>query len=725
MMVLPFMASAEPVTIRSGEHDTFSRLVLSIGTGTGWTIEPSDGNVIVQLTGRSDGFDVSEIFERIPRDRLSDVTQLAPDSLRLLLDCPCDYDAFLWRPGELVVDIVDESSDLEIEVSPVAATTSIMLAQTTVLPADTPLRLPNMLILGEPVQASLPMTPTARQPLSATNDLSATEVALAQGIARAASQGFLEPSIARSAIPDQTDGLVFEEQVAQPRPDPPIVVGRPGVGISTAMDRDLAHVGAALERSIDQQCLHDDLFQIDAWGDERAFHTQAAALAEALAGEFGEEPREAQETLARLYIHFGFGAEAKSALAANMASSQSRLILTELAGIVDDYEGDYPIIATQAGCASPAALWAFLVNPIAQEEDARNQLIQQFYALPQPLRGQISPRLARRFVEVGEPNAASQLLRATDNSDAGATHDVQSARAVVAEGFNDPDGALSLLSHEVEDNARTTPQSMIRLIELELEQGLLPSEANLLLVAALRQEHRDTPIAQDLADIEAIGRVAIGQFQTALDLIQDREDETAFAILNTAFRAITQQAAASTFLRFAYSDLPTGLTPETENIVARRLIDLGFPERAIVMLQGPAEREAAANRRYLRAEAAIGTHDFVGVIESLLGMTDDRARALRARAYEGLGEHRAALAALNPDQTGSTPTLQFRAGAWERLIVEDDEVLSAFAHAVLEPPNFDDVETLADRRAILAQSQESRHAVEGLLLRFDGTTLQD
>lgn len=726
LAVLPFMASAEPVTIRSGEHDTFSRLVLSIGTGTEWTIEPSDGSVVVQLTGRSDGFDVTEIFDRIPRDRLSDVTQITPDSLRLVLDCPCDYDAFLWRPGELVVDIVDASIQAETEVLPVVPEIPETTAQTTTaLPADSPLRLPNMLILSRPVDANLPMTPMAQRPMSSTNDLAEIEIELAHGIARAASQGFLEPSINRSAIPDPSDAMIDQEQVAQPPTDPPIAIGRPGIGILTAMDRDLALVGAALERSIDQQCLHEDLFQIDAWGDERAFHTQAASLAEALAGEFGEEPREAQETLARLYIHFGFGVEAKSAIAADTASSRSRLILIELAGIVDDYEGDYPIITAQAGCASPGALWAFLVNPTAQEEDARNQIIQQFYALPQPLRSQISPRLARRFVEVGELDAASQLLRAAENSDAGATHEVQSARAAVAEGFNDPDGALTVLLHEAEDNVRTTPQSLIRLIELELEQGLIPSDANLLMAAALRHEHRDTPIAQDLADIEALGRVAIGQYQAALDLIQDREDETVFAILNTTFSAITQQAAAGTFLEFAYSVLPTGLTPETENIVARRLIDLGFPERAIVLLRNPAERDAASNRRYLRAEAAIGIQDFAGAIDSLVGMTDDRARASRARAYEGLGEHRAALAALSPNQAGSTPTLRFRARAWERLTVEDDEVLSSFAQAVLQQPNVDAVETLADRRALLTQSQESRRAVEGLLLRFDGITVQD
>ncbi|AKS47794.1 hypothetical protein SAMN05444287_2549 [Octadecabacter temperatus] len=719
---LPILASADPVTIRSGEHETFSRLVISIGHNTDWSIDPSDDGYVLKLDGRSDGFDTSQVFERIHRDRLIDVRQVAPNALSLFVECHCELDSFLWQPGRLVVDIIDSpdpvpaASDVVLDPLHVTSTPPI------IRPAGTPLTLPNMLNISPlGIEASDQIRAEETQ---VEIDLSAAEEALAIGIARAASQGFLVPSTVETGQTEVEGDKVHlvPEQSDEHEPDVSIAPIRPGVGISTAMDRDLAQLGVELGRSLEQQCLSAELFQISTWGDDRAFHEQASALAETLAGEFGEEPREAQENLARLYIHFGFGAEARLVLAVSPASSQSRTILTELAGIVDDYDRDYPAILSQESCNTPGALWAFILRPTVQEESDRNQLIQHFYALPQPLRNQISPRLARGFLDIGDPAAASQLLHTANNQDAGSTHEAQTTRALIAEGFDDAEEALAVLSNEADDSVRTTPQSLIRLIELQLEQGTTPSEANLLLVGALRQEHRDTPVAQDLANIEAVGRMAAAQYQVALDLMQNREDIQALEIIDKIYEKIATHADSGTFLEFVFDEIPEGLTSATENAIAKRLIDLGFYERARSFLTGDAERAAAAERRYLRAESALGADDFALAMDALLGMTDERARALRARAYEGMGQHRAALSALNINQSASSPTLQFRAGAWERLTVEDDEVLSAFAHTVLVAPSDAPAATLAERREILTQSQDSRQSVENLLMRFTAET---
>ena len=102
------------------------------------------------------------------------------------------------------------------------------------------------------------------------------------------------------------------------------------------------------------------------------------------------------------------------------------------------------------------------------------------------------------------------------------------------------------------------------------------------------------------------------------------------------------------------------------------------------------------------------------------GIRDERARNLRATAYSGLGDYQNALEALSHDQDESNLDLQFRAEAWERLSLQEDTVLSNFAQSVVTDSNVEDVATLADRRSLLSQSQESRRAVEELLFRFDG-----
>lgn len=720
LLCFPIAAIAEPVAIRSGEHETFSRLVISIGEGTEWGLQQTETGFMLELTGRSDGFDVSKVFERIPRSRIIDVSQPSENMLSLDVACDCFADAFLWRPGQLVLDVVDGENP--------NAPLAIFVPLGVSAPSNAPQSLPNLLALQSDMPPPFaPFSPAmSAEAAVQQSDLQMTETALIEGLARAASQGFLDAAVTRP-VDTPVAPAVPAEIVSEPQMSEPMVgFQQPGVGITTAMDRDFAVIQDVLASTLGQQCLPADLFEVNDWATDDAFHDQVAGLAEALAGEFGEQPLAAQDTLARLYIHFGFGAEARVVLKADAAQSRTRQVLIQLAGLIDDYDGHYELIEAQAGCDTPAALWAFFSEPMYLDDDSRNHVLQEFFALPQPLRGQIAPRLARKFVDVGDADGAEKLLRASENHDAAATHDVQSARALVAEEFDNPEQAMAVLTQQANDNPRTTPESLIRLLELGMENGVVPLDADLVLAAAMRQEHRDTPIELRLAVAEASGRTQLGNYQAAIDLMQARDDTQAFRIIDAAFAHMTENATSTVFLGFGFGDIPKGVTAQTENQMADRMINLGFPERAQAFLAGSGEREVAAERRYLRAQAAIGVRDFTAAIDALLGMTDSRARDLRATAYDGLGAHREALSALEQaDEDGSDPTRQFRAGAWERLTIEEDEVLSTFAQTVLTPPTTNAVETLADRRAILAQSVESRKAVEGLLLRFDGVTAQE
>jgi hypothetical protein len=673
---------------------------------------------LLDLIGPVDGFETRAVFERIPRDRLIEVTQQDQDSLFLGVSCDCHLDAFLWRTGQLVVDVIDGPKSGEPVVQPRLENKS------NAVEADNPAELPDLLELRASTSFQSALTIELRDEPPAPS-ISATEVALIEGLARAASQGFLDAAVQETPSPNVVSDEIVKDE-PEDLPGPPTFVGQPGVGISSAIDREFALLGNVLESVAGQLCLPADFFDISTWGDDSGFHVQVANLAERLAGEFGEEPREAQDDLARLYIHFGFGAEARAVLSADMAQSQNRQILLELAGIVDEYLGSYDLIASQAGCPTPAALWAFYVNPTFLAEEERNHLLQQFFALPQPLRGQIAPRMARKFLAVDDTDAASKLIRASENQDAEVTHDVQATRALIAEEVDDPIQALEVLSQEAGDNARTTPGSVIRLIELALEQGQIPQQSDQTLVASMRQEYRDLPISDDLAIAEAKGLIATGQYRNALTLLQHRQDTEAAIVTNKAFVQLAQIAPAALFLEFAFDDIPEVVNGETKNEISRRLIDIGFPERATVLMSGLVDGNAAAERRFLRAQADIDSGNYTDAVEELLGMTDPRTQSLLVQAYAGLGEHRAALEVSSPETSNvGEEILQFRAGAWEGLTTDEDETLASFAAAILAPTIEDPTQSLADRREILTQSQESRRAIEGLLLRFDGVSDQE
>ena len=725
--MVPVSLAADPVAIRTGEHETFSRFVLTIGEGTGWDVSAVEGGILLSLGDHADGFETSTVFDRIPRDRVSRVSQPAIDQLLFEVECQCSADAFLWQPGRLVIDIVDGEeflNPLDVANNP-RTVSSLLAAQPS---SATPQALPDLLTLRQDRYVPQPPVPALIEEdveapvLEDPDDLSATENALIEGLARAASQGFLDANIEEVEEPETpiAENAEVVEEAPTPQPTGP---QNPGIGITTALDRELEAMRGALEQSIEPTCLPADMFALAEWGGEGDFHAQVAALAEELAGEFGAEPREAQDKLARLYLHFGFGAEARAVLAADPTQSQDRAVLMQLAGLIDEYEGDYAVIAGQAGCDTPAALWAFMIAPQILNDEGRNHILQSFFAMPHPLRGHIAPRLSRQFLDVGETEVAERVLRAVDDVEIVENHEAASTRALIAESRDEPEVALAVLAEQAADNARTTPDSLIRLIELGIETGMPVAEADLILAAAMRQEHRDTPIAVKLALAEAAGRTQLGEYEAALDLVANHDNEEAIATLNTIFAEMTKMSDAETFLGFVFADQPDGLSARVQNSIASRLIELGFPERALAFLDGPAQREDASERRYLRAAAEIGTARYASAVDALLGMTTPRANDLRARAFAGMGEFRAALEASSTET--SDANLEFRAGAWERLSVDEDGPLSTFAQTVIAPPATENATTLADRRAILAQSQDSRRAVEELLLQFDGTPSQE
>ncbi|MDA9207974.1 hypothetical protein N9O61_03720 [Octadecabacter sp.] len=724
ILLMPIPAFADVVSIRSGEHEDFSRLVLSIVDGTSWSIDQIDEGYRLFLDGHTDGFDISEVFERIPRTRLEGLEQVKQDSLDLQLSCACSIETFLWRSDRLVLDIID-AEEMASGVEPVLMTVSpdlVMLQSDDLVVPDVSEFIGGLSLTDFRVTPQIVDQNTSEQ-------VNLSEAALLEGIARAASQGFLVPNLQNLSV-EPMENAERVEPKSEPLPleqmefysDSPL----PGVDISTALDRNLEGLGSALLGSMGQSCLPAELFEIENWGDGTGLYEQVAALSDVLAGEFGEEPVEAETDLARLYLHFGFGAEALVALSITQTASQSRQVLIELASLFDERETSFPLLASQRHCETAGAFWAFIAMPQKPETNPQaNDIMKAFFQLPQPLRGHIAPRLSEAFLAAEMPDRADQVLRSTGGSDAEHDPDVQAARAFVAEQNNDPKEALALLSDQANDSARLSPRAAIRLVNLKLDSGEVPTEPDLILLQALAVEFDGHNVSDELRTTEALGWAARGEFGRALGIVEGGSVEADEQIVDAIYLQLVESGSSGVFLDLALNERPDDLSDITENAIARRLIQIGFSDHALQIMTGSGSRTQAAERRYLRAEASLNLEDYLQAIDVLQGMTDERSRSLRAAAYSGLGDYRNAIEALDAGENASTPNLQFRAEAWERLTLEDDPVLSGFAKSVISENNLDATATLADRQSLLAQSQESRRTVEDLLLRFDGTPSPD
>ncbi|MBS0565478.1 MAG: hypothetical protein JSR87_13725 [Proteobacteria bacterium] len=117
---------AGPLRVQAGEHDRFTRLVVTAqGTG-GWVLGRTSLGYALQLPGAGDAADLSGALARISRRRIADLTSAGGTGrIDIALGCDCHATAFEMSGGRVVIDIADgapaKSSPFEADLPTAAA----------------------------------------------------------------------------------------------------------------------------------------------------------------------------------------------------------------------------------------------------------------------------------------------------------------------------------------------------------------------------------------------------------------------------------------------------------------------------------------------------------------------------------------------------------------------------------------------------------------------------
>ncbi|PYE84590.1 hypothetical protein [Pseudoroseicyclus aestuarii] len=759
--------AAQTVSFRSGQHPDFVRLVLAIPEGADWRLGRDGGDYVFTLPGAT--FDTAGVFARIRRDRLA-ALEARPGRLRLKLSCDtCHARAFLWRPDRLVIDIRDgeapAGSGWENPIAPPAQDARSagggadlvlpLLFDDPALPAASP-------PLDAP-QSDLPLLPeTAAEPdllnpfqePPATRRVQAAQSQILDTLSRAAAQGLLtvDPDAmararrdAAAAAPPAPDPAPSAPASAPDAPPdaarPPFAASsqprRPGLDVRSSIDSATGRAAPPQERS---RCLDDALFDVRSWIGEGEFSDEITARSTRLTDEAGGTDPGAALALARSYLAFGFGREALGVLRIDDRRSVERQVLSTMAAIVDGDPLPGRPFTGQQGCTGPVALWRALAagSIVEMTPSERTGLLTGFSLLPEALRGHLAPRVAQLFIDADDPLSAEAVLSEAFTAPDGHSVEAELTAAELTLQSQGPQEAIEDLAQLAEEDARMTPEGLIRLIELELAEGRPVPEDQLDLARAMRFEARGTPVEAALAAVEARALIASGRHEMALSLLRDESGEMGAAqrreLRAEAVEALTETLPDAEFIDRIYAGLPP-ITAEAENRVAERLLQLGFAERAADLVSGGARGEAMAARRLLRAEAALALEDPDEVLRALGGVAGEAAATLRAEALRMQGDSTAALAEA-AQVAPPAPRDLWRAGAWDGLAeaaeasADGEAAVDAEAAAETallqrageaarrEQPPLAAEASLAEGRDLLEQAEEARRLAEDLLSRF-------
>ena len=444
--------------VRSGEHSTFTRLVLYLpGPVDSWAAIGTEDGFDVAIAPMPRALDTSDVFAFIPRTRISDLA-LQGGKVRIASTCDCHISIFRVRADVIAIDVRDgpdpSGRGRQARALPPKGWTAFPVLFTS------PEGSSSVDWRVEPLVALvLPEMQDRRTPSSAD---------LATAVARAATGGVLRAN---------TDELGLDG---------------PGIETRSALDSARSDRTARLQTEL---CSHiSQLDALDGMSEAKAWQvidhapTGASAVQRAMA-----------------YLSLGFGAEAAVDFGVSELPADEAILLTQIAHFIDAPDRPAPrSVRSASACGGVAGLLAVVGAPPSESivEPLGLEAVNTLSRLPFPLRAHLAGYLEVRLQSAGLPDLAQSArfarLRATDaplSIEVPETHGV-SGRPVPGQG-NVPSTAFfnSSTSAPIYDAiaaARFAPEDRI-LIEAWIKEAPSASEADAasaLYVAALNTAER-------------------------------------------------------------------------------------------------------------------------------------------------------------------------------------------------------------------------------------------
>ncbi|UWR22362.1 hypothetical protein [Sulfitobacter sp. S190] len=709
--VLPAHLWAQASDVRSGEHPNFTRLTFPIAQAQDWNAKLSGQTLTLSFPARPGRFDTSDVFNRIGRDRLSKITQTG-DSVEISLSCACDVGAFR-SGGLLVIDVADQG---------------IQVAGTLV----------RQTVGGGPPTPQIPpsfaqyVSPWLRQLDSAKDRISKEQAATEQIETAAPSERLAEmrEQLAEMFSVGATTGVLTAKRRAEPTSSPtpapeqppeiaPYLDGRTVDQLRITSSRDLPG-RAARGDALSAMCPPTVLATLPEWGSEDDFAASFDALHATLYSDTGALDTLVAIKLAKNYLFFGFGAEARMML--NLIKQKSPQIsdMELLADLLDHGSADareVPLGLT--ACDGPFALWATLANTDVSRADNLNAdaAIRTLSALPSQLRRVFAPVLSERFTERKQNDYAEKALRTIDRLPDAADPAARLSQARIDAGREAPD--TDNLEDLVSENSSGSPQALVLLARTQIDQNQPISQDTITLIAAYAKEHDGTVLGQDLRETEIAVLGHSGQFSRAFEKLSALTGiAPSQELMQMILENLVSDASDGDFLTHAFdlSQMVIDEQPATvRKAIAERLLRLGFPSRAQRILAKTPEMPLDEERQLLLARAAIDLNQPFQALAELIKVNGPRVDQLTAEAMQMTGSY-AEAADLYAQQSAGDAAEQaaFLAGNWQALAEAENSGARILAD-LLSRPAAPDEGPLTTAQSAAEESAQMRSALRALL----------
>lgn len=616
LLALAGPACADTARVLSGEHDTFTRLVVELPDDSGWSVgRTAMGYGFAAVGAAQPDYDLTAVWDRIPRTRLQSLrVDPATGALLLSLACPCHVFPFEYQPGMIVLDIRDgpppPGSSFEMAFAPPGSAAP--------RPAGRPER---AAVAYDWIAADL-KTPAPSLALdlpttAAVANLDPLRDALLRQISRGAADGVIDM---------QLPGKVSMPEAAAELPDQArVTLGElPGLVVR----------GAGAETASADACLPDSALSVADWGKARRPLDLLAEARSGLFGEFDILDQEAVLRAVRVHVYLGFGAEARQYGALLSPPPGELLPLLSMARLIDGETDPSTPFAGMLACDGAAALWAALAYDRLPAGSRANTdaIVRSFVALPAHLRSLLGPRLAEVLRE-DHPDAARMVRDALERTPDVPTETIALLDAETDLVSGDPTAALTHAADAVASGGATT-ESLLALVEAHFRSGTPLDPKVVDAVQSLAGEVRGTDAEPAVQRAVVLALALSGQVDKAFARVSPTGQDLADLWKVVAERGEDNEVLARAIL--PDGDTPPEVGPDTAERLAVRLMDMGFPDAARDWL-GPSGLDDPEPRRLIAARIELARGDARQALTLLQSLEGEEAARLRAQAQMDLG----------------------------------------------------------------------------------------
>jgi len=590
LSVVTSAAFSEPLQINSGEHEGFTRLVVTMPSPEReWSLTGDKKTWALSIDGKGVHYETEGVFSKIARDRLTSL-QDRDGSLQLGLACNCSVNAYTFASQYIVIDIADPVAQ------PANVATTIHHFPHIFAEPDVNSRHAG---LSEPQDG----TPSVSPETSGALDLGAILVtqarvgsaqeALLKEISRAASQGVLkpigaqEPDLKTPPFADHGARLTdTEPQNPAPQPEEQLNLN---VKSSVMDSKTLAIVEQSLSFET-KRCRDDSVVSIKDWGNSQTFAQQIAFLRSGLVSDIDIVDQTTSNQLAKAYVHFGFGAEAIQVLNLTDRTPETRIVesLAHIIGNATPRRAN-PVLG-QSSCSGNVALWAVLSGDSSVQDLNENAVLRSFSALPFHLRAMLAPKLSGRLIELGHNDSAALVLQMVDRSGKTSSPSLEMAGAEVAQAQGFVQKNTEILEKLALEDSDFTPVAIAKLVDQYWEERLPPPADIVNLLDAFALEHRESSFGPKLRRSKLYSSILQSDFSNAFDVVgeiytTDGSDASRLA-RSILVHAIAEHADDfETISLFASENLATvDISPSAALAMAERLSQAGFLTQAAAAL---------------------------------------------------------------------------------------------------------------------------------------------